>query len=123
MGMYAGGFLQAGCDGGTFEAAGNRGGDVAGFVGDLPRRYRPRTVELAASALRSFFRFLTVAGLGGGRLEDAVPMVPHRPSGLVRQLEAGRLDQLLGSLDRCSPRGLRDRAIILCVAGWGCGPA
>ncbi len=46
-------------------------------------------------------------------------MVPHRPSGLVRHLEAGRLDQLLGSLDRCSPRGLRDRAIILCVARLG----
>jgi site-specific recombinase XerD len=111
--------LQAVCDGGPVDVAAIRAGDVTGFVGDLTRRYRPRTVELAASALRSFFRFLTVAGLRGDRLEDAVPMVPHRPAGLVRHLQAGRLDQLLGSLDSCSPRGLRDRAIILCVARLG----
>ena len=118
-GRYAGAFLQAVCGGGPVDAAAIRGGDVAGFVGGLTGRYRPRTVELAASALRSFFRFLTVAGLRGDRLEDAVPMVPHRPGGLVRHLEPGRLDQLPGSLDSCSPRGRRDRAIILCVARLG----
>jgi integrase/recombinase XerD len=118
-GRYAGAFLQAVCGGGPVDVAAIRAGDVAGFVGDLTRRYRPGTVELAASALRSFFRFLAVAGLGGGRLEDAVPMVPHRSSGLVRHLEAGRLDQLIGSLDWRSPRGLGDRAIILCVARLG----
>jgi integrase/recombinase XerD len=58
---------------------------VVGFVAAATRRYRPRTtVELAASALRSFFRFLRTEGLREDRLEDAVPMVPHRPAGLVR---------------------------------------
>jgi integrase/recombinase XerD len=46
-------------------------------------------------------------------------MVPHRPSGLVRYLEPGRLEQLIVSLDSSSPRGLRDRAIILCMARLG----
>jgi integrase/recombinase XerD len=92
---------------------------VAGFAGGLARRYRPRTVEPAASSLRSFFRFLRVEGLRGDRLEDAVPMIPHRPAGLVRHLEPGRLGQLIASLDSSSPRGLRDRAIILCVARLG----
>src|ERR1051325_3874862 len=54
--------------------------DVLGFVGDLTGGYRPRTAELAASALRSLFRFLRATGLRADRLEDAVPMMPHRPS-------------------------------------------
>ena len=118
-GWYAGAFLEAVLAGGPVDVATIRAGDVAGFVGDLPGRYRPRTVELAASALRSFFRFLRAEGLRGDRLEDAVPMVPHRPGGLVRHLGPGRLEQLIVSLDSSSPRGLRDRAIILCMARLG----
>ena len=101
------------------EVARIRVRDVVGFVGGLTGRYQPRTVELAASSLRSFFRFLRAAGLREDRLEDAVPMVPHRPAGLVRHLDPGRLEQLIASLDSSSPRGLRDRAIILCMARLG----
>lgn len=93
--------------------------DVVEFVGGLTRRYRPGTVELAASALRSLFRFLRAEGLRGDRLEDAVPMVPHRRTGLVRHLDSGRFEQLIASPDSSSPRGLRDRAIILCMVRLG----
>jgi site-specific recombinase XerD len=105
--------------GSAADVAAIRAGDVAGFVGDLARRYRPGTVALAASGLRSFLRFLRAEGLRGDRLEDAVPMVPRRGGGLVRHLEPGRLEQLIASLDSSSPRGLRDRAIILCIARLG----
>ena len=37
--------------------------DVVGFVAGLTGRWRPRTVEGAATALRSFFRFVRAAGL------------------------------------------------------------
>lgn len=93
--------------------------DVVKFVGGLTRHYRPGTVELAASALRSFFRFLRAEGLREDRLENAVPMVPRRRTGLVRHLDPGRFEQLIASLDSSSPRGLRDRAIILCMARLG----
>lgn len=93
--------------------------EVVAFVADLAGRYRPRTVELAASALRSFFRFLRMEGLGNDRLEDTVPMVPRRNTGLVRHLDSGTFEQLIASLDSSSPRGLRDRAIILCMARLG----
>lgn len=96
-----------------------RARDVVEFVVVLSRRYRPRTVELAASALRSLFRYLRAAGLGEDRLENAVPVVPHRRTGLVRHLDSGRFEQLIASLDCSSPRGLRDRAIILCMARLG----
>jgi site-specific recombinase XerD len=97
--------------------------DVVEFVAALTCRYRPGTVELAVSALRSFFRFLRAEGLPEDRLWDrlwdAVPMVPHRRTGLVRHLEPGRVERLIASLDSSSPRGLRDRAIILCMARLG----
>jgi len=92
---------------------------VIEYVGEVTRTYRPRTVEGAATSLRSFFRFLRAEGMREDRLEDAVPMVPHRPSGLVRHLDPRRFEQLIASLDSASPRGLRDRAIILCMARLG----
>jgi len=116
---YAQAFLARVFADGPVDVAAIQAGDVVGFVGDLTGRYQPRTVELAASALRSFFRFLRAAGLRTDRLEDAVPMVPHRPGVLVRHLAPGQLGQLIASLDSGSPRGLRDRAIILCMARLG----
>ena len=112
-------FLETVFPEGPVEAGLIQAREVTGFAGGLAGRYQPRTVELAASSLRSFFRFLRVEGLRQDRLEDAVPMVPHRPAGLVRHLEPGRFGQLIASLDSSSPRGLRDRAIILCMARLG----
>lgn len=93
--------------------------DVVEFIGAAAHRYQPRTLELVATSLRSFFRFLRGQGLSAGGLEDAVPMVPHRRSGLVRHLDRRSFEQLIASLDRSSVRGLRDRAIILCMARLG----
>jgi len=112
-------FLQAVFAEGPVEVVKINARDVFGFVGGLTRRYQPGTVELAASALRSFFRFLRAAGLRDDRLEDAVPMVPRRRTGLPRHLESGQFERLIASLDSSSPRGLRDRAIILCMARLG----
>ncbi len=112
-------FLQTVFPGGRVQVAVIHAREVTGFVSGLTDRYRPRTVELAATSLRSFFRFLRAEGLRQDRLEDAVPMVPHRPAGLVRCLAPGCLEQLIASLESSSPRGLRDRAIILCAARLG----
>ncbi|MGH3170305.1 MAG: tyrosine-type recombinase/integrase [Trebonia sp.] len=94
--------------------------DVVEFVHAATRRYRPATVQLAASSLRSFFRFLRAEGLRADRLEDAVPVVPHRRlTGLPRHLDAPRFARLIASLEASSPLGMRDRAILLCVARLG----
>lgn len=118
-GRYADAFLRTVFADGPVVVAEIHVRDVVDFVAAATHRYQPRTVELAASALRSFFRFLRAEGLRGDRLEDAVPMVPHRPAGLVRHLDPARFGQLIASLDVGSPRGLRDRAIILCMARLG----
>ena len=116
---FAGAFLGATFPDGQVEVERIAVSDVVGFIAAATRRYEPKTVESAATSLRSFFRFLRAQGLGGERLEAAVPMVPHRRSGLVRHLAPDSLEQLVASLDRSSPRGLRDRAIILCIARLG----
>ena len=99
------------------------GRDVAGLAGGLTGRHRSRTVELAASPLRENFRFLRPEALREDRLEDPVPMMPNRPTGLGRHLDPGRYGQLIAWLDSSSPRGLRDRAIALSMVRLGCGSA
>lgn len=117
--FHAGVFLAAACPAGLADAGQFTTAQVSGFVVGLTNRYQQGTVELAATALRSFFRYLRVAGLRADRLEEAVPMVPYRQRGLVRHLEPGRVEQLIASLDSASSRDLRDKAMILCVARLG----
>jgi integrase/recombinase XerD len=116
---YVGEFLVTVFTDGAADPRQIHSSDVVAFVGGAPDRYRPRTVESAATSLRSFFRFLRSEGLREDHLEDAVPMVPRRGTGLVRHLDSATFEQLIASLDSSSPRGLRDRAIILCVARLG----
>src|SRR5258706_1120555 len=94
--------------------------DVVQFVSAATVRYRSSTVKLVATSLRSFFRFLRAAGLRDDRMEDAVPTVAHhRLASLPRHLDATQFARLIASLDSSSPRGLRDRAMLLCVARLG----
>lgn len=94
--------------------------DVIGFIESLVGRYRPTTIRHVTSALRSFFRFLRVEGLRDDRLDDAVPGVVHRRlAGLPRHLDGGQLERFIEGLGRSTPCGLRDRAMILCIARLG----
>ncbi len=90
--------------------------DVIEFISAVSSRYQPRTLELAATSLRSFFRFCRANGVGWEGLEDTVPMVPHHRRGFVRHLDSRVLDEFIASLNTAS---LRDRAMILCMARLG----
>src|SRR6516165_2351384 len=71
-------FLQASFPGDEVEVGNIRASQVIEFIAGAADRYQPKTVELVASSLRSFFRFARAEGLRADRLYDAVPMVPHR---------------------------------------------
>jgi site-specific recombinase XerD len=116
---FAGAFLSATFPDGKVDVDRIGVGDVVGFVRAASERYQPKTVELVATSLRSLFRFLRAEGRCGDVLEMAVPMVPRRRNGLVRHLPAVEVEGLIASLDTLTPRGLRDRAIILCAARLG----
>lgn len=118
-GRFAGAFLEATFPDGRVDVGKICAEQVIEFIAEAAGRYQPKTVELVASSLRSFFRFLRVEGLRVDRLEDAVPMVPHRRRGLVRHLDHETLERLILSLGSSSARDLRDRAIILCGCRLG----
>jgi integrase/recombinase XerD len=117
---FAGGFLEAVFGDGPVDLARLSVGDVVGFVSDATARYRPSTMQLLVTALRSFLRFLRVEGLREGRLEEAVPKVPvRRFASIPRHLGSAELERLIASLDCSSPRALRDRAMLLFAARLG----
>lgn len=97
-----------------------RAADVVGFVSAASTRFQPATTQLLTTALRSFLRFARVEGLRGDRLDEAVPRVPRRRlTSLPRHLDSADFARLIDSLDASSPQGLRDRAMLLCVARLG----
>jgi site-specific recombinase XerD len=117
---FAGGFLEAVFGDGPVDLACLSVGDVVGFVSEATARYRPSTMQLLATALRSFLRFLRVEGLREGRLEEAVPKVPlRRFASVPRHLGSAEFARLIASLDRSSPQALRDRAMLLLAARLG----
>ncbi len=94
--------------------------DVVRFIEARSRRWRPGSVKMVAAALRSFFRFLRVLGVGDARLDDAVPTVARwRLSTLPRFLDDAQLARLHAAVDPSTRRGRRDRAIVLCLASLG----
>ncbi len=112
-------FLEERFPDGRVQVEGLGAQEVIAFISAASCRYQPRTLELVATSLRSFFRFLRTQGLGAVGLEDAVPMVPRRRKDLVRHLNSQAFSELIASLDASSARDLRDRAIILCMARLG----
>ncbi len=75
---------------------------------ELPRRSRADAANLA-SALRSFLRFLHVAGLVMTPVAQAVPAVANRKGhGLPRALPPAMVAGLLASCDRRTRHGRRD---------------
>jgi site-specific recombinase XerD len=94
--------------------------DVTRFMVQQARRYSPSRAKLFTTALRSFFRFLLQRGVIAHDLAQAVPTVPHwRLSILPKFMKAEDVNCLLQSVDRNTPQGQRDYAILLLLARLG----
>jgi site-specific recombinase XerD len=85
-------------------------------AGGMPRRSY-------GSTLRVFFRWATVQGWLSGSLKDAVPRPrQHRYVNLPDVLGQPEQDRILGAVDRSTPLGRRDYAILLLAARYGLRP-
>jgi integrase/recombinase XerD len=94
--------------------------DPMGFITAYARRCSPATAQVAASALRSFLRFLQLQGLCEARLVAAIPSIPHWDlAGIPRTLTEQQVKQLLASFDRATATGRRDYAMALCMVDLG----
>jgi len=94
--------------------------DVSMFlVAECPKRSVSGARDLA-SALRSFLRYLHLAGLIEAPLQWAVPSVADlRDRSLPRGLEPAAVRKLLASCDRRRTIGRRDYAILLLLSRLG----
>ena len=82
-----------------------------------------KTVEQHICSLRAFFRFLYQEGIMPDDLAAKMPMVKARKQTAIPSVWAHEeLKQLVGAIDRESPKGRRDYAIILiaCRLGLRC---
>jgi integrase/recombinase XerD len=94
--------------------------DITRFMVQQARRYSPGHAKLCATALRSFLRFLLQRGAIPHDLALAVPTVPHwRLASLPKFMKAEDVDCLLHSVNRNTPQGQRDYAILLLLARLG----
>jgi integrase/recombinase XerD len=91
-------------------------GEVARFV--LEQCQGSRSASLVVTGLRSFLRYLHLAGLAPVPLAGAVPAVASA-SPLPEAVSLADAGLLLGSCDRGTPPGLRDYAVLVLLARLG----
>ena len=84
------------------------------------RQDSPGRLQALASALRSFSRYLLFSGVNQYDLSSALPRIasPGRPL-LPDYLKPEQLDRLLHSIQTNTPMGVRNYAIVLCLARLG----
>ncbi len=94
--------------------------DLVSFIEEKAVRYKPSTAQHAATALRSYLRFLQMSGFCEARLIAAVPRVAEWTlSRLPKSLTREQLHRLLASFDRSTSIGRRDYAMTLCLSQLG----
>ncbi|QDT62404.1 Tyrosine recombinase XerC [Stieleria bergensis] len=81
---------------------------------------RPRTLASQVSHIRSFLRFLCMKGLVDSALVDDVPKIRYFQQDRIPTVwNANDVAALLGAVDRSSPGGKRNYAILMLAAKLG----
>ena len=94
--------------------------DVARFVQRQAAHLHRKRAKLSTSALRSFLQYARYRGKIKLDLAAAVPTVANwSMSSIPRAIPADQVRQLLASIDRGTPAGCRDYAILLLLARLG----
>lgn len=96
------------------------GKDVIRFVQRQARKLQPKRAKLMTSALRSFFQYAIYRGELSQDLADSVPTVANwAMPAIPRAISEEKTRLLLDSIDRSTPVGLRDYAVIILLARLG----
>lgn len=95
--------------------------DVSAAVVFLGSRYSAGSMRTVLTAVRVWCRFLEQSGCRA-ELSAAVPSMFARRVISAVALPAGRVGELIDSPDTATPRGLRDRALLLLAARTGLRP-
>ena len=82
--------------------------------------YTYKTVEQQLCSLRAFFKYLSIKGLAATDYSQKIPMVQSRKQTRIPSVWSGSdLKKLIAAIDRGSPMGKRDYAIILLACRLG----
>jgi integrase len=82
--------------------------------------WKPRTVACASSSLKMFLQYLFMRGILPRDLSALIPTVRLASNAKVPSTwEPAQFEQLLAAVDRSSPKGKRDYAILLLAARLG----
>lgn len=93
--------------------------DLSAFVSSRPR-LAARTVSRIVSDVRSFLRFLLLRGVLQRDLSHVLPTIRVPSNATIPSVwDPELLVQLLNAVDRCSPKGKRDYAILLLACRLG----
>jgi integrase/recombinase XerD len=93
---------------------------ISAFMMSEARRVCTKTLQMTATALRSFLRFLFRQGLIATDFANSVPAARSWAlAALPRYLPPEQVEQLLESCDRTTSIGRRDYAILLLLARLG----
>jgi integrase/recombinase XerD len=112
-------FLAARDDGSSVQLGEVGAADVNAFMLESAQRFAPKTMQRAASALRSFFSYAFLAGVLDTDLSGAVPGVACRSAQLPKFLTPQQVQAMIGTCDPRTAAGARDRAVLLLL--WRLG--
>ena len=105
---------------GSADLAGLSWSEVSSFVLSAGRGRKPRTVNEIVGHLRSFLRYLHLAGQVATPLHGAAFRMPGwSDRGLPRGIPEDVAQRILGSCDRTTLGGARDFAMLVLVARLG----
>ncbi len=93
--------------------------DLTAYVAWL-ERYRPKTISRIVSSMRQFLRFLTMRGILLQNLGDTLPKVRVTQNAAIPSVwDSELVVKLLQAVDRSSPVGKRDYAMLLLASRLG----
>lgn len=94
--------------------------DIKQIILQLSKQYSLARLKSLTTALRSYLRFLAVENKCSPDLDRAVPTVANWSlSSIPKYIVAEEIEQVINSCDTHTPKGLRDRAIILLLSRIG----
>lgn len=90
------------------------------FFAELSSHFRPASLRVVCSSLRSYFRYRALLGESTSALAAALPRIADwRRANLPQVLSDVELDAFLKAFDCTDPVGLRDYAIARCLLDLG----
>lgn len=117
---YAAEFLAWKFGGRRLNSAALRPSDFVDYLRTRALGLKPQSVQVIASSLRCYLKWLELLGRADERLKRAVPGIPcWRLATLPRLLSDKQVAGLLKAFDLSTASGLRDHAMALCFLELG----